>query len=125
MKAKVDENLPSEIARLLTEAGIEADTVPEEGLQGQPDSKILAAAAREDRVLITQDLGIAEDMLDSGSHPGVLVLRLREDSRVRLIEAAVAVAASRRDFDWKGAIVVVTDRKVRVRRGRTGGGDHG
>lgn len=40
MKFKIDENLPTEVAQALRDAGYEADTVEDEGLSGAPDADI-------------------------------------------------------------------------------------
>ena len=117
MKAKVDENLPEEIAEVLRRFGIDAETVLSERLHGQPDSVIWKAACTEGRVLITQDIGIADiRLLDATEHPGLLLLRLASDARQNLIDSATAVAIARRDDDWRNCVVVVTERKVRLRR---------
>lgn len=56
MKIKLDENLPARLADLLKSWGHDADTVADEGLKGRPDPDIWAAARKENRFLITQDL---------------------------------------------------------------------
>ena len=56
MKFKVDENLPSDAATALRQAGFSADTVQDEGLSGADDTKVAGLARQEQRVLLTLDL---------------------------------------------------------------------
>jgi len=55
MKFKIDENLPLALAHHLRLIGHEADTVSDENLAGAPDSLVVAAALREQRVVLTLD----------------------------------------------------------------------
>lgn len=52
MKFKIDENLPVEIAVLLSAAGHDATTVIDQGMAGAVDSHIINICLREKRVLI-------------------------------------------------------------------------
>ena len=54
MRFKLDENLPVEILEDLRAAGHEGDSVHDEGLAGEPDTAVLAAAKREGRVLLIE-----------------------------------------------------------------------
>jgi predicted nuclease of predicted toxin-antitoxin system len=56
LKFKIDENLPTECAPILREAGFEADTVSDEKLSGADDSVLSERCRAEDRVLMTLDL---------------------------------------------------------------------
>ena len=47
MKFKIDENLPIELAELLSAAGHDAVTVRAEGLQGSDDPVIVGACSQE------------------------------------------------------------------------------
>jgi predicted nuclease of predicted toxin-antitoxin system len=51
MRAKLDENLPIEVAELLRAAGWECDTVYDEGLAGADDPNVAAACRADARVL--------------------------------------------------------------------------
>jgi predicted nuclease of predicted toxin-antitoxin system len=77
MKLKLDENMGLRDARTLREAGLEVPTVADEGLCGAGDPEVIAAADREQRCLVTLDLGFANPLVfDPGSHYGIAVLRL-------------------------------------------------
>jgi len=120
VRLKVDENLPSQLAGLLTELGHDAVTVADQGWLGIADRDLWPGVQAEGRWLVTADKEFADlRRYPPGSHAGVLLLRLAEQSRVdylRLVETAVASL----DLDnLAGAIVVVTDRGVRIRRAQT------
>ena len=92
MKFKLDENLPVELCDDLRALGHEADTVPDEGLMGVPDSILLEHAQSEDRVLLTMDKGIGDVLAFARRHlPDILAV------------------------DLKGWLLVVGERSIRVR----------
>lgn len=57
MKIRLDENVPSDLDIALSFVE-DVDTAESEGLQGANDDDVWAAAQREERFLITQDLGL-------------------------------------------------------------------
>jgi predicted nuclease of predicted toxin-antitoxin system len=76
MKFKIDENLPLALAHHLRLIGHDADTVSDENLTGAPDSLVVAAALREQRVVLTLDKGIAAlTQYPSSTHAGVVLFR--------------------------------------------------
>lgn len=79
MKIKVDENIPFRLVAALRDVRHDGHTVAEEGPTSRPDAEIWSAARREGRLLITQDLDFSDiRQCQRGTHPGVLVVRLRE-----------------------------------------------
>lgn len=117
MKIKLDENLPIELAELLTAQGHDVHTVPGESLVGETDETIFRAAVGEDRVLLTQDLDFSDmRKFAPGTHPGIVLLRLQEPSRKRIIDRVRQTLASESIESWAKCIVVVSNRKLRVRR---------
>jgi predicted nuclease of predicted toxin-antitoxin system len=81
MRIKLDESLPSSIVGLLEKRCIEADTVIGEKLQGASDSRVLEAARQTDRLLLTLDRGFGDiRRYPPGTHPGIIVLRLEDQS---------------------------------------------
>jgi predicted nuclease of predicted toxin-antitoxin system len=116
-RIKVDEDLPQQIAELLTGRGIDATTVVGQGWQGLPDGILWKRVQAEGRWLITGDKGFADLRLNPpGTHAGVILLRPQEESRrahLELVEAALDLL----DFEnSRGAVVVVTHRGLRIRR---------
>ena len=86
MKFKVDENLPTEYAPILREAGFEAATVSDEKLSGAGDSVLSERCRAEDRVLITLDLDFANvQAYPPKSHPGIVVFRSKSQDKPTLV----------------------------------------
>lgn len=101
MRIKLDENLPASLASLLAQEGHNADTVPDEGLTGQPDSRIWEAVKSDNRFLITQDLDFSDlRQVPTGTHPGVLVVRLAQPSRRALIKRIREIFAVEAVNEW-------------------------
>jgi predicted nuclease of predicted toxin-antitoxin system len=76
LKFKIDENLPTEYAPILREAGFEADTVSDEKLSGAGDAVLSERCRAEDRVLMTLDLDFANvQAYPPKAHPGIVVFR--------------------------------------------------
>jgi len=115
MKIKLDENLPARLLPALKDHGHDVHTVPGEQLTGRADAEIWRAVVTEGRFLITQDLDFSDTrQFAPGTHPGLLLIRLREPGSQALLDAITAVAA---ELDgWAGCFVVLTENKVRVKR---------
>lgn len=117
MKIKLDENLPTALARELRGLGHDVHSVREEGLEGQMDGRIWQAAQGEDRFLITQDLDFSDvRKFSPGTHCGILLVRLREPGRLALAIAVSQVFATQDVSGWQGCFVVLTERKLRILR---------
>jgi predicted nuclease of predicted toxin-antitoxin system len=117
VRIKLDENLPSELGDLLGDRGHDVRTVSEESLVGQDDAVIFAAATREGRMLLTLDLDFSDvRRYEPGTHPGIVLFRLREPSRRRILERTRQVLDLSPIDAWARCFVVVSDRKLRVRK---------
>lgn len=117
MKIKLDENLPLRIGPELQALGHEVHTLEMEGLSGCSDDELWRAAQNEARLLITQDLDFSDiRAFAPGKHHGLLLIRLRLPSRRALIARLTDVFRSEDVSSWTKCFVVVTDRKIRVRR---------
>ncbi len=115
MKIKLDENLPARVIPVLQRHGHDVDTVPDEHLSGRPDAEILRTARMESRFLITQYLDFSDTrQFAPGTHPGLLLVRLREPGAHALVEAINAIASE--IADWAGCFVVLTENKIRIKR---------
>jgi hypothetical protein len=89
----------------------------EQGWQGTPDNILWSLIQNERRWLITADKGFADlRKYPPGSHCGVILLRVSEESRRFYMELA-ALTLDRVDLDrLGGAVLVATGRSVRIRR---------
>ena len=82
MRVKLDENLPIQLKHLFQESGHDAVTILDEEMGGATDSDVALVCLAEERVLISQDLDIADiRMYPPGEHPGIVVFRLNSQAR--------------------------------------------
>ncbi len=117
MRLKLDENIPVGLVEALTALGHDVDTVPQEALTGQPDPKVWDATQNARRLLVTQDLDFSDiRQFVPGTHRGILLVRLSNPSRHRLIERIQDVFSVEAVETWSECFVVVTDRKIRIQR---------
>jgi predicted nuclease of predicted toxin-antitoxin system len=116
MKIKLDENLPDELGSLLAAGHHDVQTIRQELLTGRPDLAVFQAARAEHRVLFTQDLDFSDiRVFRPGTHPGLVLIRLHNPSRRRLIERMKQILSTEAINSWQGSFVVIGDAKLRVR----------
>jgi predicted nuclease of predicted toxin-antitoxin system len=121
MRFLLDMNLPPAIAARLRAEGHDAVHVLDAGLGNLTDREIFERAAEHRRVVITFDLDFGEIVganKDPGS--GVILLRLKRARGSYLwdrLRVAIAEAGNAMD---EGAIVLVEDARIRIRRMRRG-----
>ena len=60
MRLKLDENLPSELARLFIEAGHDAVTVLDQDIGGATDAIVASVCLSEGRAIVTMDTHFAD-----------------------------------------------------------------
>ncbi len=118
MKFLVDNNLSPLLAKGLNTNGHDAIHLRDLGLQAATDEVVLARAALEGRVLISADTDFGSLLARSGSaSPSVLLIRRlagrRAAEQLAIIEANLDQTAD--DLN-AGAIVVLSDEWVRIRR---------
>jgi predicted nuclease of predicted toxin-antitoxin system len=120
MRGKIDENMPTEAAGLLRQAGWECETVYDEALGGAEDPQLIDRCRVEGRVLFTIDL----DFADIRAYPpsdqvGIVVFRAPKPSRaavLALVQAAIPVLAS----EWaERRLWIVEPGRVRIRTAGT------
>ena len=117
MKVKLDENIPVRLAGDLAILGHDVDTVASEGLKGKADGDVWTASKRDERFLITQDLDFSDiRQFKPGTHPGLLLVRLREPGANTLLSRIHAVIQAEGLDSFARCFVVLTDRKLRIRR---------
>ena len=121
MRIKLDENIPISLVGALAELGHDVDSVPMEGLGGEPDNVVWKAARAENRFFVTQDLDFSDVReFTPGTHGGVLLVRLRQPGREALINRIAEVFRSENITSLRGCFVVLTERKIRIRRPASG-----
>jgi predicted nuclease of predicted toxin-antitoxin system len=114
---KIDEDLPRQVADLFDGRGQDAVTVVMQRWQGLPDQDLWPRVQREKRWLVTADKGFADlRSHPPGSHAGILLFLLGEESRRGYLELA-RVALERLDLsNLTGSLIVVTRRGIRIRK---------
>ncbi len=114
MQFIVDESAGVAVVEYLRSIGQDVLAVGETMRQAD-DTDILARAVDEGRILITNDKDFGELVFRSGrAHPGVLLLRLRNEAsanRVRVVRSVIQRYADR----LPNHFVVATESTVRVR----------
>jgi predicted nuclease of predicted toxin-antitoxin system len=114
---KIDENLPDEIADLFIRRGHDTVTVADQGWRGMADDDLWQGIQDESRWLVTADKEFADlRKAPPGTHAGVILLRLLEANRRAYLALAQRVIDDVNLDDATGAVIVVNDRGVRVRR---------
>lgn len=110
-------NMPPSFAERLQAEGHDAIHVLHRGLGDLPDREIFEHSAADDRIVVTFDLDFGEIAGAVGEPgPGVILLRLRlarpaylwDRLRIAIAETSEALRA--------GAIVLVEDSRIRIRR---------
>jgi predicted nuclease of predicted toxin-antitoxin system len=116
VKFKLDENLPASAAEVLADAGHNTDTVTGEGLTGAPDQSVVAAATVARRVLTTLDQGMGDiRAYPPGSHAGVVVLRLADQSAATVMQAISDLVSLTDPATLTGATAVLQRGLLRIR----------
>ena len=86
VRFKTDENLPEEVVELLQEAGHDAVSIPEQDMRGDADPRAVTVCRREQRVLLTLDLGFADiRTYPSAEYPGLVDLRPGQQDKGRVL----------------------------------------
>jgi predicted nuclease of predicted toxin-antitoxin system len=117
IRIKVDENLPEQIADLFNAHGYDALTVGDQGWRGLADDELWRRIQAEGRWLVTADKEFGDiRRYRPGSHAGLILLRLSQESRAEYLRLAGRVPTQIKLDEINGAIVVVTERGIRVRR---------
>ena len=118
MRFLIDQNRSPRLAELLRESDHDAVHASELGLERADDRDLLGLAADEDRIVVSgdTDFGALLAMLRA-SLPSVILFRARNMPRAEQQAAVILrhLEDVAEDLD-RGAILVVTDDRIRVRR---------
>ena len=123
MRFLIDQCLSAELAEGLAAAGHDAVHVAAYGLSRASDDEILARAAHEDRVLISADTDFGGLLAGrDATLPSVVLYRrhTRRRPHEQVMVLLANLAALEGDLN-AGAIAVIDDRGIRIRRLPIGG----
>ena len=116
LKFKVDENLPTQAAALLADAGHDAMTVADQHMVGQPDANIAEICRREGQVVVTLDLDFADiRAYQPGDYAGIIVLRLARLDKPRVLSVLRRLLPVLEHEPLRGKLWIVEEASVRVR----------
>ena len=114
---KLDENLSRTHAEFLRSRGYEADRVHDQGLSGASDDAVWQRVNAERRFLITLDLDFSDvRRFPPGSHPGILLIRPRSNSRAAVLEILQRILSEQSLESFQGCLVVASEEVTRLRR---------
>lgn len=118
MRFKVDEDLPSDVAQIMRDAGYDAASIVEQKMTGEKDGRIWEHVQLEGRCLVTADKGFAIlAMRHSTHHQGLILFRLPRESRDGYIALSRRLVTSGKLRDIPGNITVVSPESIRTHRG--------
>jgi predicted nuclease of predicted toxin-antitoxin system len=112
---KVDENLPNEVCDLLNRAGHDATSVGEQGVGGADDARIHHHCQVERRALTTLDVDFANVQTYEQSSAGVVVLRLAQQDRQRVLDAVASILPALKREPLRKRLWIVEGKRVRIR----------
>jgi predicted nuclease of predicted toxin-antitoxin system len=115
MKFKGDENLPAEVVALLRYAGHDAHSVLDEDLGGTSDTSLAEVCRKEGRILLTLDLDFADiHAFPPGSHPGIVVLRLRRQDKKTVLGIIPRILELLKREAVNGRLWIVDEVRTRI-----------
>lgn len=116
MKVLLDQGLPCSAARLLRDVGIDAVHTGQCGLATANDADILEVARRQGRVVFTLDADFHTLLaMSRAAAPSVVRIRIEGLRADKLAALAQLVVERCRDELAQGAMVSVTEDRIRVR----------
>ena len=115
MRFLLDESADYPLARFLTDKGHDVTAIAHKYPHALKDREVLEIAVQEQRILITNDRDFGELIVRRQlPHAGVILFRLHdEDLRTKQAWLDYVLARHAQDLQH---FIVITDRKVRVRR---------
>jgi predicted nuclease of predicted toxin-antitoxin system len=114
LKLLLDENIGSQVADALSGQGYNVKSVFVD-MRGATDEKVLEAAVREERVVVTLEKDFGQLVFHSSKqHVGVLFLRLRIESTENIIHVLLDVLDGY-GGKLQGKFTTATEYSIRIR----------
>jgi predicted nuclease of predicted toxin-antitoxin system len=118
MKFLLDQDVYEKTRRVLIGLGHDVVTASESGLSTAEDSDLLAAAARDGRVLVTRDRDFGRLVFQHGGGSGVVYLRIPPGVLEEVHRQIVEVLSAYDENTLQGAFVTVEPGRHRFRRAK-------
>jgi len=117
MKLLTDETVARSTISLLRDQGHDVLDVREAGLAGAEDEAVSALARSKGRIIITHDKDFGDFLrLQSASHRGAVVLRLKDPSPSSTNKALLGMLSAVTEDYLTDKIVILTERGFRARK---------
>ena len=107
MKIFVDENIPLMTVRELIDQGFDVIDIRGTDEQGITDQVLWQKVQDEKCLLITTDKGFSN--YRDEAHHGILIIRLRQPSRLKIHQRVMQAIKKYRQEEWPGLMVVMRD----------------
>ncbi len=116
MKFKLDENLGNRIKKLMTDNGLDAETVNDENLTGTDDRRLFEICSKEERCLMTLDLDFSDVFVfPPEKTSGIVVFRSSQRLSFQLIEYLVEQFIKNLNIsELKGKLWIVEPNRIRI-----------
>ncbi len=112
----IDEDLHRSIAIVFKDLGFTVFDVRDVGLRGRPDNEVFQWARRKNTILVSGDLGFANE-IEFPKHKGMIILRFPNELSTDVINKEVTrLLKDLKSEDYKGRLVIVSPGKVRIRK---------
>jgi len=116
MRIELDENVPAYLIAELTALGHDVHYFGSRVESGAPDPNLWEIVQKDRRLVISHDVGFADKRkIELTPHCGFVLLRLVQNERA-ITERVRQVFQTEPVESWHDCIVVVTAKRVRVRR---------
>ncbi len=117
-KFVIDEDMPRSTGAVLKEHGYDVKDIRDYGLRGAEDEKIYEFAQSEEAVILTGDKGFGNILrFPLGKHFGIVVVHFpNEMSTTEVNRYLLERFNDLSEDDFKGNLIVVEPRKIRIRR---------
>jgi predicted nuclease of predicted toxin-antitoxin system len=113
----IDEDMPRLTARALTERGFDCVDARDIGLRGVDDDVLYEWAQKENRIILTGDLGFSNTLrFPLGSHKGIVIARFPNEMSTERLNQILMDAITDICEDLPGNLAIIEPDKIRIRR---------